>query len=157
CRAGSTTAYSFGDDPADLEEYAWFFDNSGEKYHKVGTKKPNAWGLFDMHGNVAEWTLDQHTTDFYAQCQKEGVVSNPLANPKTEYPIAVRGGSWNDDPEVLRSAARVGSEAAWKRQDPQIPKSIWYFTDATHVGFRIVRPLNEPSAEERKAKWDKAE
>jgi formylglycine-generating enzyme required for sulfatase activity len=103
CRAGTTTAYSFGDDPADLEEYAWFFDNSNEKYAKVGKKKPNPWGLFDMHGNVAEWTLDQYSTDFYAKHGKE-LVKEPLNNPKTEYPIAARGGSWNSDPEDLRSA-----------------------------------------------------
>lgn len=157
CRAGTTTAYSFGDDPADLDEYGWFFDNSGEKYQKVGKKKPNPWGLYDMHGNVSEWTLDQYSTDFYAECAKKGVVANPLNNPKTEYPIAVRGGSWNDDPEILRSAARIASHPDWKRQDPQVPKSIWYFTDAKFVGFRIVRPLTEPSAEERKEKWDKAE
>jgi formylglycine-generating enzyme required for sulfatase activity len=157
CRAGTTTAYSFGDDPADLEEYGWFFDNSGEKYQKVGRKKPNPWGLYDMHGNVAEWTLDQHSADFYAKLKELGVAKNPLNNPKTEYPISVRGGSWNDDPEQLRSAARLPSHPDWKRQDPQIPKSIWYFTDAQFVGFRIVRPLHEPTAEERKAKWDKAE
>lgn len=155
CRAGTTTAYSFGDNPDDLGDYGWFFDNSSERYQKVGKKKPNPWGLHDMHGNVSEWTLDQYTTDFYGQAK--GVVRNPLRNPTTEYPIVVRGGSWNDDPELLRSAARVGSAPEWKKQDPQIPKSIWYFTDAQFVGFRIVRPLNVPSAEERKEKWDKAE
>lgn len=156
CRAGTTTAYSFGDDPEELGEYAWFFDNSNEKYAKVGKKKPNPWGLHDMHGNVAEWTLDQYSADYYGKFGKE-VVKEPLNNPKTEYPIVVRGGSWNADPEELRSAARVGSAPEWKKQDPQIPKSIWYFTDAQFVGFRIVRPLNEPTAAEKKDKWEKAE
>ena len=157
CRAGTTTAYSFGDDPAELEDYGWFFDNSSEKYQRVGKKKPNPWGLFDMHGNVSEWTLDQHSADFYAKSKAQGIVKNPLNNPTTEYPIVARGGSWNDDPERLRSAARIPSDPSWKKQDPQIPKSIWYFTDATFVGFRVVRPLNEPTAEQRKEKWDKAE
>lgn len=157
CRAGTTTAYSFGDDAEQLEDYGWFFDNSSEKYQKVGKKKPNPWGLYDMHGNVSEWTLDQYSADFYAKAKEQGLNKNPLNNPKTEYPISVRGGSWNDDPEILRSAARVASHPDWKKQDPQIPKSIWYFTDATFVGFRIVRPLNEPTAAERKEKWDKAE
>ncbi|MDA1261156.1 MAG: formylglycine-generating enzyme family protein, partial [Planctomycetota bacterium] len=59
CRAGSTTAWSFGDDAGKLGEYAWYFENSDEKYRPVMGKKPNAWGLYDMHGNVAEWCLDQ--------------------------------------------------------------------------------------------------
>ena len=53
------------------------------------------------------------------------------------------------------SAARIGSTPAWKQQDPQLPKSIWYHTDALHVGFRVLRPLVEPTAEERAEKWDK--
>ncbi len=119
CRAGTTTAYSFGDDAADLDDYGWFFDNSSEKYQKVGKKKPNPWGLYDMHGNVSEWTLDQYSADFYAKSKELGVAKNPLNNPKTEYPISVRGGSWNDDPEILRSAARIASHPDWKRQDPR--------------------------------------
>jgi hypothetical protein len=69
----------------------------------------------------------------------------------------VRGGGWDQFPEDCRSAARQGSEEDWKKQDPQIPKSIWYLTDALHVGFRIVRPLEEPSPEEKLNKWDKSE
>ncbi|MEX2174929.1 MAG: formylglycine-generating enzyme family protein [Pirellulaceae bacterium] len=156
CRAGTTTAYSFGDDPAAIDEYAWYYDNSSEKYQKVGQKKPNPWGLHDMHGNVAEWVLDQHVRAFYGECAGK-VVKDPLRIPLKEYPRVVRGGSWQDDPELLRSAVRVGSTEDWKQQDPQLPQSIWYFTDALHVGFRIVRPLSEPSAAEKAAKWDKSE
>ena len=140
----------------ELGDYAWYYDNSYEKYQKVGQKKPNPWGLLDMHGNVAEWVLDIHSTDFYGQ-GKGQVVKNPLAIPLTEYNRVVRGGSWQDDPPLLRSAARVASNEDWKQQDPQLPQSIWYFTDALHVGFRIVRPLHEPSADEKAAKWDKSE
>jgi formylglycine-generating enzyme required for sulfatase activity len=157
CRAGTTTAYSFGDDPELLDEYAWTLSNSDEKYQKIGLKKPNPWGLHDMHGNVAEWTLDEYTTDFYAQCKKEGVVEDPLRVPLVEYPRVVRGGSWDDGPRRTRSAARMQSTEDWKQQDPQEPQSIWYFTDALSVGFRIVRPLTEPTDEERTAKWDKSE
>jgi formylglycine-generating enzyme required for sulfatase activity len=156
CRAGTTTPWSFGDDPAALGDYAWYYDNSSEKYQRIGTKKPNPWGLHDMHGNVAEWVLDQYSRGFY----QEGVgkvSKDPLKVPLVEYPRVVRGGSWQDDPALCRSAARVGSTEDWKQQDPQIPQSIWYFTDALHVGFRVVRPLVEPSEEEKAAKWDKSE
>ena len=156
CRAGTTTAYSFGDDPQQLEEYAWYYENSDEAYHEVGLKKPNPWGLYDMHGNVAEWVLDQHTADFYGS-QADQVANNPLAIPTELYPRVVRGGSWDDPAEMLRSAARNGSSEEWKEQDPQIPQSIWFHTDALGVGFRIVRPLLEPTAEQRAAKWDKTE
>ena len=134
-RAGTTTAYSFGDDPAALPEYAWFEANSQEQPHVGGQKKPNPWGLHDMHGNAAEWTADLYAADFYA---KSATVS-PFNDPGEElYPHVVRGGSWDDGPARLRSAARLSSEEAWSRRDPQNPKSVWWHTDATFVGFRVV-------------------
>lgn len=154
CRAGTTTAYSFGDDAEPLDDYAWHFGNTNDGYAEVGKKKPNAWGLYDMHGNVAEWVLDQYVPEYYGENPKE-LTSNPLAIPNTLYPRVVRGGAWDDDPEDLRSAAREASEEEWKDQDPQEPKSIWYHTDALHVGFRVVRPLREPSADEKESKWEK--
>ena len=153
CRAGTSTAFSFGDDVGKLDEYAWHKGNSEEHYHDVGQKKPNPWGLYDMHGNVAEWVLDQYVPDQYGK--HLAGVRNPLAIPDKLYPRTVRGGAWNSKPEMLRSAARVGSDETWKEQDPQIPQSIWYHTDAHGVGFRVVRPLEVPSDEERVAKWDK--
>jgi formylglycine-generating enzyme required for sulfatase activity len=149
CRAGTTTAYYFGDDPDKLGEYAWYFENSNDKYQRVGRKKPNPWGLYDMHGNVSEWVMDQYVPDFYRRFVGK-TVKNPWAVPKEEYPIVVRGGSWDDDPEDCRSAARRGSHPDWKMQDPQIPQSIWYLTDAPFVGFRIIRPLRWPTPEEAK-------
>lgn len=134
-RAGTTTAYSFGDDPAQLGEYAWYKANSEEQPHVGGQKKPNAWGLFDMHGNVAEWTRDAYSADFYAKSPAD----NPVNDPGKElYPHVVRGGSWDDEPAKLRSAARRSSLEAWSRRDPQNPKSLWWHTDATFVGFRVV-------------------
>jgi formylglycine-generating enzyme required for sulfatase activity len=155
CRAGTTTTYSFGDDSADLDDYAWTFDNTDGGYERVGKKKPNPWGLHDMHGNVAEWCLDQYDEAGYAVVATQ--TQDPLAIPMTLYPRVVRGGGWNQFPEDCRSAAREASNEEWKKRDPQNPKSIWYHTDAQHVGFRIVRPLVEPTEEEKKNKWDKAE
>ena len=145
CRAGTKTAYSFGDSADDLDDYAWYYDNSNEAYHPVGKKKPNPWGLHDMHGNVAEWCVDQYAADAYTKATG----ANPLVVATKVEPRSVRGGSWDDDPAALRSAARRGSTKEWKQQDPQIPQSIWYYTDALFLGFRVVRPLNEPSAEEK--------
>jgi formylglycine-generating enzyme required for sulfatase activity len=154
CRAGTMTAYSFGDDASALGDYAWYYENSYEKYQKVGQKKPNPWGLYDMHGNVMEWTADQYSPDYFTQIRSSPV--NPFLKPETLYPRTVRGGGWDDDPEWLRSAARRGSDPSWKQQDPQLPKSIWYHTDAQWLGFRIVRPLQVPSPEEMYFYWNSA-
>ena len=151
CRAGTTTAYSFGDDARQLEKYAWYVDNSEGKYQKVGKKLPNPWGLHDMHGNVAEWTLDQYEPDAYAKFK--GGMTNLFIPSTQPYPHVARGGSWDDDPVKLRSAVRRASDKTWKMQDPQLPKSIWYLTDAQFLGFRVVRPLEIPPPEEMEKYW----
>ena len=150
CRANTATSYSFGNDVKKLGEYAVFTGNSGGGYKKVGTKKPNPFGLYDMHGNVMEWTKDQYIEDYYKQVAS-GKIKEPYAPTTTLYPNAVRGGSWDDGPEVLRSAARTPSAPAWKVLDPQSPKSDWWLTSASFVGFRIVRPAKPPGEEEIKA------
>ena len=147
CRSGTTTAYSFGNNAAQLTEYAWFAENSEFQYQRVGTKKPNPWGLHDMHGNVAEHVLDQYVADSYT-----GTL--PWIPATNRYPTVVRGGHWDADPAVLRSAARFASSKTWKAGDPQIPKSIWYFTNAPWLGFRIVRPLKSPAVEEMHRYWN---
>lgn len=153
CRAGSTTPYSFGADAKLLGQYAVYKANSGGGYKKVGTKKPNKFGLHDMHGNVMEWTQDEYVADYYAKVAN-GNVKEAYA-PRTKlYPNAVRGGSWDDEPGTLRSAARTPSDPAWKVIDPQSPKSDWWMTSASFCGFRIVRPQKTPSPEEIRAYYD---
>jgi formylglycine-generating enzyme required for sulfatase activity len=151
CRAGTTSAYYWGDDPAPAKDHAWFANNSEFKYQKVGRKKPNPWGLHDMQGNVAEWVLDQSAPDFKAIMK---TVQDPWAKQTAPYGHVVRGGSWDDDVDKLRSATRRFSDKSWKQQDPQLPKSIWYLTDAQFLGFRIVRPLKVSTAAEMQRFWN---
>lgn len=152
CRAGTTTAYSFGDDPDLLPEYGWFIDNGDFTYAEVALKKPNPWGLYDMHGNVAEWTIDGYDADLFKKIA-DGT-ANPWNFPQKRYPRVIRGGSWDDDADRLRSAARTASNKDLKIKDPQNPNSVWYHTDAQHVGFRVVRPKDLPSAEEMHLFWN---
>ena len=152
CRAGTTTPYSFGD--GKIADYAWYSSNSNEKYQKIGTKKPNPWGLHDMHGNVREWTADKFAKDYFGLIKDSA--KNPFVKPTKLYPRSARGGGWADDFDQCRSAARVGSNAAWKETDPQLPQSVWYHTDAPWIGFRIIRPLKIPSVEEMYFHWNSA-
>jgi formylglycine-generating enzyme required for sulfatase activity len=107
-----------------------------------------------MHGNVMEWTADQFVPDYFTRLGPNP--KDPFVRPQSIYPRTVRGGGWDDDPEQLRSAFRRGSDASWKFQDPQLPKSLWYFTDAPWLGFRIVRPQEVPSVEEMYFYWNSA-
>jgi formylglycine-generating enzyme required for sulfatase activity len=146
-RAGATTAYPMGKDAKQLKEYAWFDENSGTKYHKVGELKPNAYGLYDMLGNVAEWTLDEYREDYFKIVND----STPSVLPKTRHLRTLKGGSFKDKMTELRPANRIPFDPIWNRRDPQIPKSKWWNTDAPFVGFRIIRPVKQPSKEEIEA------
>lgn len=142
CKAGA-------DIPSmDLADYAWFQGNSNEKYHQVGQKKPNAWGLHDMLGNVSEWVLDHFESD--PTVRKD----NPVFIDKYADAV-VRGGNYLDPANLVRSTARMAADPKWNRRDPQVPKSIWWNADAPFVGFRIMRPAKQPSAAEINSFFEK--
>jgi hypothetical protein len=119
--------------------------------------KPNAWGLFDMHGNAGEWVLDQYIEDHYGTL-KDGVsAAEAVAWPTKLFPRVIRGGSWLAPAEECRSAVRQPSDdPEWTLSDPNLPTSPWWLTEeaATGIGFRIVRPLAEMDAAMRKKVWD---
>jgi formylglycine-generating enzyme required for sulfatase activity len=144
-RAGTRTAYSFGDDPAKLADYAWYADSADDgKTHEVGKKKPNPWGLYDMYGNVCEWCVDHYKKDYYATFPTDRPTLQPVLLPTDRrFSHVARGGHWADNAPDCRSAARRGSEPKWIRLDPQRPQSIWWLTSADFVGFRVVRAVEE--------------
>jgi formylglycine-generating enzyme required for sulfatase activity len=157
-RGGTNTAYSFGDSADDLDAFGCFADNNPGGSEKVASKKPNPFGLFDVHGNVWEWVIDKYTADGY-----QSLGSGPLSGAKSvlwakdEYPRCVRGGGWQDTADRCRSAARMGSEDEdWKAEDPNQPLSPWWYTSdpARSVGMRIVRSLKPLSKEEIKPFWE---
>ena len=143
CRTGNE---AINTEEEELEDVAWFYENAYEKFHKVGEKEANDWGLHDMLGNVSEWTLDQYQTDYHEQLEQSA--DNPWIKPKLKYSHTTRGGSYDDEAEDCHCAARLKSRPRWQQRDPQIPKSIWWNTDAPFVGFRLVRPLKEMSHED---------
>jgi formylglycine-generating enzyme required for sulfatase activity len=151
------TAYFFGDDPEQLGEYAWFKDNSLDEEnfpdlrkgctHKVGTRKPNPFGIHDLYGNVWEWVLDQYDEKAYPTRAKNKLNVNPFDLPTADkFSHVVRGGSWADKAEKLRSASRRVSEENWQKHDPQEPRSIWWHTRMDVIGFRVVLAVDEPPA-----------
>jgi len=151
CRAGSTTPHAIPAG-AKLEDYVWFKGNSPDKDHPkgslrpVGQKKPNVWGIHDMHGNVMEWCLDHYVADAYTRFSKlsmtEGFVLSPNFKPtENKWSHVARGGHFKSEPKDLRSAARVASDRKWMIADPQEPQSIWWLTNMPTVGFRVCRSL----------------
>ncbi|MFT4566532.1 MAG: sulfatase activating formylglycine-generating enzyme [Saprospiraceae bacterium] len=154
CKAGHVGSSYYNATEENLDDHSWHYDNSTERFHKIGTKTANPWGLFDMLGNVSEWTLDQYTADAYTTLDEAEVVDHsPWLQPTKLHPRTVRGGSWDDKQALHRCTCRIESERAWKERDPQIPKSFWWNTDSPFVGFRIIKPVNQPTQEERDAFW----
>jgi formylglycine-generating enzyme required for sulfatase activity len=161
CRAGTTTAYTFGDDPKQLGDYAWYLDNSEVKgdnaYREVGLKKPNPWGLYDMYGNVAEMVVDQYADDWYKTLKEKPQpvkAADAINWPAKQYPRLARGGGYESDPEDLRSAARQqlkGTDV--NKRDPQLPRSPHWYSNGFGIGLRVVSPAKTPSIEEQHKFW----
>ena len=124
CRAGAETAYAFGSDGRALRDHAWFAENASKTTHPVGQRKPNAWGLYDMHGNVAEWCNDVFRADYY----KDSPEKNPRG-PLDGDKYVLRGGAWNSSADACRSSYRVG-------EDPGFQDAC-FSLDA--IGLRCVR------------------
>jgi formylglycine-generating enzyme required for sulfatase activity len=122
-RAASNDPYSFGNNESELDHYAWFKDNSGNKTHPVGQKQANPFGLLDMYGNVGEWVEDT----FHADYQGAPTDGAAWVTDGDKWRRMVRGGSWSDSPESLRSASRNAGTGDGRTYD--------------HVGFRVARDV----------------
>jgi sulfatase modifying factor 1 len=139
---------------SNLEEYAWFDKNSDGSTQNIGSKKPNNFGIYDLLGNVAEWTYDQYNPDRYKN-NGQNIIKNPVEMPTELYPNSVRGGSYLNGTDYVSTTARDYSDPSWKQIDPQVPKSDWWVPDAPFVGIRLVRPLVTPSKEDILNYYDK--
>jgi formylglycine-generating enzyme required for sulfatase activity len=126
CRAGTNSDYSFGGETRQLGDFGWFANNSGKKTHATGQKKPNPWGLFDMHGNVAEWCQDVYDPNYYKASPEKAP-----RGPDEGNDFVLRGGSWKSSADALRSAARIGETAGFS--DACLARDA--------IGFRCVRKV----------------
>ena len=120
--AGAETAYFFGDDVAQLDQYAWFEANTPESTQPVGAKAPNPHGLHDVYGNVGEWVAGD------AQI--------------------LMGGAYKDPAEACTTTSRAQKQRSWQATDPQIPKSPWWLSDGPFAGFRVLCEPAAPGPEE---------
>ncbi|HBE43148.1 MAG TPA: hypothetical protein DDW27_18485 [Bacteroidales bacterium] len=159
CRAGTETPYFFPGDPNKFEKtglkaklskndttvinsYIIYKGNSPSKTQTSERVRPNPFGLKNMLGNVAEFCSDWYQSDAYSQ-YPDGIITDP-SGPETGEEHVIRGGSFLDMAGRLRSAARGYTRTdEWLKTDPQIPKSIWWYSDCFHVGFRVVCEFDE--------------
>ena len=140
CRVGTTNIFGVGNDSSGLKDFAWYEANADSETNPVGKKKPNAWGLYDMSGNVREWVFDFYSPTAYKEAAKKNPAVNPKG-PKSGKVHVARGGDYSSSVEALRSAARSFEEDWWRSGDPQIPKSIWWLPEMDFIGFRVARSV----------------
>ena len=140
CRAGTTNVFGTANDPEKMKDYAWYEATADSETSEVGKKKPNAFGLYDMAGNVREWVSDFYSPTAYAEAAKGAPAVNPKG-PKTGTLHVARGGDYSCAAGELRCAARHFEQKWWRMGDPQIPKSIWWLPEMDVIGFRVARSI----------------
>ena len=123
CRAGNEGAYYFGDDVARLGDYAWYDGNSKKKPHPVGEKKPNAFGLYDMHGNVWEWCEDVWHDSYKDKPEELRQTGSAWVSGDSSLHV-IRSGSWSDNPQELRAASRVESSGRYSNVAFRLAKTL---------------------------------
>jgi formylglycine-generating enzyme required for sulfatase activity len=138
CRAGTDAPYDFGS-PDKLRQYAWFADNSEEKTHPVGQKKPNLWGLYDMYGNVSEWCEDVYSPTYYQE--SPGLDPHGPPNPGKDVKRVMRGGSWKSSADMCRATYRQGQRTG--------DTDACFYTD--FCGFRCVRRVSPAELQQLQA------
>jgi len=149
CRVGTTSVFGFGDDPNRLADFAWYEATADSETCEVAKKKPNAWGLYDMSGNVREWVYDFYSPTAYKEASEKSLAVNPKG-PKTGKVHVARGGDYSSSIEELRCAARAFEEEWWRSGDPQIPKSEWWLPEMDFIGLRVARSVDTPRQKSHK-------
>jgi formylglycine-generating enzyme required for sulfatase activity len=149
CRTGTTNVFGFGNAPEKIGDFAWYEATADSETYEVGKKKPNAWGLYDMSGNVHEWVYDFYSPTAYKEAAKKSPAVNPKG-PKTGKVHVARGGDYSSSVEELRCAARAFEEKWWRSGDPQIPKSIWWLPEMDFIGFRVAKSIEAGTKKSRR-------
>jgi formylglycine-generating enzyme required for sulfatase activity len=147
-KAGKKGQYPEEVTPQNIKNYSWFQVNSVSKYHEVGQKLPNKWGLYDMMGNVAEWVMDMYREDYFQKIKENPTSTFFVKRSNYRSYHTTKGGGFKSSIAELRPSDRNPQTETWNRRDPQIPRSKWWMTDGDYVGFRIVKPVLQPSNEE---------